>query len=149
MYDKNDTRKLDLDDLPPETRLLNDPSAGSQLAIYKSPIPDRLRVIFPDASERIYSALYPQLVIGRRTKTNYRQVDIDLGVFDESVQSVSRIHAVIVPESEGLMIKDMRSTNGTQLNDKVLSAAHHYRLVTGDSIKVGNLRLQVHFEFED
>jgi pSer/pThr/pTyr-binding forkhead associated (FHA) protein len=150
MHDSNDTRRLDAGDaLPLETRLLDNPSVGNGLSLYKSPIPSRLRVVFPDDSERVYSALYPQLVIGRRTKTNYRQIDIDLSPYDDEIQGVSRIHAVIIPEREGLMLKDMRSVNGTQLNEKLLTPAETYLLATGDKIKVGNLRLRVYFEFED
>ncbi len=144
MQDLNDTQKLD-------HPLLPDGELADQRALtsYRSPIPSRLRVVFPDNSTHIYNAIHPQLVIGRRTTNNYRQIDIDMQPFDDGVQGVSRIHAVIVAEKTGLVVKDMRSTNGTQLNNKRLNPAEAYPLISGDRIKIGNLRIQVVFEFDD
>jgi pSer/pThr/pTyr-binding forkhead associated (FHA) protein len=144
MQDLNDTQKLDQTHI--SDRDLIDTHA---ITSYKSPIPNRLRVVFPDNSTHIYNAIHPQLVIGRRTTNNYRQIDIDMQPYDKGVQSVSRIHAVIVAEKTGLIVKDMRSTNGTQLNNKLLKPAEAYPLISGDRIKVGNLRIQVVFEFDD
>lgn len=144
MQDLNDTKKLD-----PSHRIDSGMADNHAITSYKSPIPNRLRVVFPDNSTHIYSAIHPQLVIGRRTSGNYRQIDIDMQPFDDGVQGVSRIHAVIVAEKNGLIVKDMRSTNGTQLNNKPLKPAEAYPLISGDKIKIGNLRIQVVFEFDD
>lgn len=143
MQDFNNTKKLD------QPHRHGDLANNHAMTPYKSPIPNRLRVIFPDNSTHIYSSIIPQLVIGRRTNSNYRQIDIDMQPFDDGVQGVSRIHAVIVAEKTGLVVKDMRSTNGTQLNNKPLQPAESYPLISGDRIKIGNLRIQVVFEFDD
>lgn len=119
------------------------------LSVYKSSVPDRLRVIFPDKSVKVFNTLHPQLVIGRRTRNNYGQVDVDMSPFDDGVQGVSRIHAVIVPETNGLVIKDMQSTNGTFINSRQLMPVQSYPLAHGDKVKVGNLRLELHFEYND
>lgn len=154
MQKRDETRQLgEQEETLPQLNGLSDQlEANTQekaLAAYKSPVPDRLRVVFPDKSVKVFNSLHPQLVIGRRTQNNYGQVDVDMSPFDDGVQGVSRIHAVIVPETSGLVIKDMQSTNGTFINSRKLMPVQPYPLADGDNIKVGNLRIELYFEYTD
>lgn len=116
------------------------------LAVYKSPLPDRLRVILPDKSEVSFTNFRPYLIVGRRTTTNKGSVDIDLGQIDKGVNGVSRMHAMIIPNDRGLTLKDLSSTNGTFLNGQKLQPQLAYPIKNGDYIKFGNLKMQVYLE---
>ncbi|MEM6794905.1 MAG: ATP-binding protein [Acidobacteriota bacterium] len=71
-----------------------------------------------------------RLVIGRR-------VDTDIWVNEPTM---SGLHAEIVPTPEGLMIRDLDSLNGTQLNG-VKTAESLLR--SGDEIRIGRARILV------
>jgi hypothetical protein len=150
--DNAQTKKLveDQPDMPVgDTIRLDDTVSHHELATYKSPIPSRLRVILPDHSEEIYTSLRPYLIIGRATRSGTSKVDIDLNPFDEGVQGISRVHAMIQPTPDGLVVKDLKSINGSQLNGERLEPNQPALLHTGDRIKIGNLKIEVHFIFED
>ena len=48
---------------------------------------------------------------------------------------VSNYHAEILNEVDGLMLRDMGSTNGTYVNDEAIRLQ---RIKTGDRIRIGN-----------
>lgn len=58
-----------------------------------------------------------------------------------SSRTVSNYHAEILNESDGLMIHDLRSTNGTHVNDERVI---RQRLQEGDQIRIANHVLGVH-----
>lgn len=53
---------------------------------------------------------------------------------------VSSYHAEILSEVDGLVLKDMGSTNGTLVNDETV---RQHRLVSGDCIRIGNFSISV------
>jgi pSer/pThr/pTyr-binding forkhead associated (FHA) protein len=55
-------------------------------------------------------------------------------VLDEA--GASRLHAEIIKNEEGYMIKDTGSTNGTYLNGEVLVTYQPYPLKDGDEIRI-------------
>jgi diguanylate cyclase (GGDEF)-like protein len=70
------------------------------------------------------------LIIGRRT-------DCDVSINDKSL---SRTHAQIYRDkNRNLFIKDLKSTNGTQLNDKIIAHGESFPLKDGDLLKLGNI----------
>ncbi len=143
-FDNPEENQLDTN----ETRQLVAPDDGSTkvLSITESPIPKRLRVVMPDQSELVFDNISPHLTIGRKSLVNTRQIDIDMEPFDKGIFGVSRVHALILADQRrGLLIKDMQSTNGTFLNGSKLKALDERSLVSGDSIKCGNLKIQVFF----
>ena len=71
-----------------------------------------------------------RLVIGRR-------VDADIRVNEPTM---SGIHAEIVPTQEGVVIRDLESLNGTQLNGVRIS---HSILRVGDQVQIGRSRIVV------
>jgi pSer/pThr/pTyr-binding forkhead associated (FHA) protein len=110
--------------------------------------PKRLRVLFPDKRVRVYYNLRPYLLIGRKTN-KVREQDIDLSPYDTRVKGVSRYHAKIMPNDiHGLVLIDLTSANGTSLGGQRLQPHRNYPLNDGDSIKIGNLRIQIFFEFD-
>ncbi len=71
-----------------------------------------------------YELTQDEVIIGRSSK-----VDIQI---DE--ESISRNHAVIENDGEQVVIRDLRSTNGTYVNDRPVNECS---LRDGDQIKVG------------
>ncbi len=71
-----------------------------------------------------YNLTQNATIIGRSSK-----VDI---VIDE--ESISRNHAVIETEGDGIIVRDLGSTNGTYVNDQTITS---HRLREGDLVKVG------------
>ena len=53
---------------------------------------------------------------------------------------VSNYHAEILNEVDGLMLRDLRSTNGTYVNDESIRLQ---RIQTGDRIRIGNFQITV------
>lgn len=53
---------------------------------------------------------------------------------------VSNYHAEVVNEVDGLMIRDLGSTNGTHVNDESIKLQ---RIKTGDRIRIGNFQITV------
>jgi len=54
--------------------------------------------------------------------------------------SVSRLHCRITATAENLAVEDLKSTNGTFVNDKKISRA---KLASGDRLRVGRVELAV------
>lgn len=63
-------------------------------------------------------------------------LDVDLSSFPNS-DLVSRHQAEIRREGNTYFIEDMKSANGTYLNQKRLALGHRYRLNAGDKISFG------------
>lgn len=72
-----------------------------------------------------------RIAIGRHESN-----DLQLGS-----RTVSNYHAEILNEPEGLILQDLRSTNGTFVNNQPVN---RQRLTPGDRIRVGNFVLTVH-----
>ena len=53
---------------------------------------------------------------------------------------VSRLHCRITATAENLAVEDLKSTNGTFVNDKKISRA---KLASGDRLRVGRVELAV------
>jgi diguanylate cyclase (GGDEF)-like protein len=66
-----------------------------------------------------------RLVIGRES-------DCDIVIDD---QSVSRRHACVQPEEDSYTLFDLQSTNGTYINDQMISQS---KLKDGDHVRIGN-----------
>jgi len=69
--------------------------------------------------------------------------DVDLAKYDAYDQGISRMHAELRVEQDGVFVMDLDSANGTIVNGKRIkgdsgSVIHH-----GDIIQLGRLRLQI------
>jgi hypothetical protein len=82
-----------------------------------------------------FSLLNGTARLGRSSQANFALRD----------KSVSRLHAEIEVTAEGISIRDLGSTNGTQVNGKLVSGSWQ-RLQDGDKIQLGGLELNVELE---
>lgn len=71
------------------------------------------------------------------------EADLDLGPYGGAELGVSRQHAILMPNIEGLWLVDLDSTNGTWINGLYLQPGMKYRLRNGDVIDFGSLRVLV------
>jgi len=71
------------------------------------------------------------------------EADLDLGPYGGAELGVSRQHAILMPNIEGLWMVDLDSTNGTWINGLYLQPGMKYRLRNGDVIDFGSLRVLV------
>ena len=58
-----------------------------------------------------------------------------------SIPGVSRTHAKLIKENNQYYVKDLNSTNGTKVNDKVLASYQLVPINRNDTITVGNVKL--------
>ena len=87
-----------------------------------------------------------EIKIGRKDPHKELFPDLDL-TDDQGFESgVSRMHAKVQASELGVVIVDLGSTNGTQLNNRNLPQQEPYPLKNGDYIRVGGLLIQVYFE---
>ena len=89
-----------------------------------------LTVRGPDGAERTFLSEEPVLKVGRLEKSHLRLDHPD----------VSRIHAVMENDADGLTLIDLGSAGGTQVNGAPITKAH---LAGGDVIAVGPFQLVV------
>ncbi len=87
-----------------------------------------------------------QMVIGRADAGAQILPDIDLTPYGGIEKGVSRQHAVILAESDRILLMDLDSTNGTYLNEQRLLPHQLYRVRHGDDILVGEVRIEVRFD---
>ncbi|MEK6587520.1 MAG: FHA domain-containing protein, partial [Chloroflexota bacterium] len=69
--------------------------------------------------------------------------DVDLDAFGAQDQGISRLHAEIRLDKEGVHVVDLDSVNGTLINGKRIEPQQPRRLRNKDIIQLGRLRLQL------
>jgi pSer/pThr/pTyr-binding forkhead associated (FHA) protein len=77
------------------------------------------------------------LLIGRTQKTSV--ADIDLGPYGALEAGVSRQHAHLYLKNGTWLIDDLKSMNGTYVNEKKVSPGQAVPLKNGDVIRCGKL----------
>ncbi len=78
----------------------------------------------------------PQFLIGRDAKCNLRP----------SSEAVSKLHCAILQKPDGVFVRDLKSTNGTFVNNDRISA--EVKVNDGDLVRVGPLVLAVKIQAE-
>jgi hypothetical protein len=81
--------------------------------------------------------------VGRSVEGQAVIPDIDLHSHDAYEQGVSRIHAEVRLESDGIYIVDLDSANGTMINGKPLEPQRPALVHHGDIVQLGRLRTQL------
>lgn len=81
--------------------------------------------------------------LGRRDEANHQQIDIDFATLGE--HGVSRLHAFIYSNEDGIFIEDFNSRNGTVLNHYHLMPLRRYPLQSADTLKLGRIEVTVYF----
>jgi pSer/pThr/pTyr-binding forkhead associated (FHA) protein len=72
-------------------------------------------------------------------------VDVNLTAYGGREKGVSRRHATLRVDRRQLLLMDLGSSNGTQLNGSPLVANEPVRLESGDEIRLGKLAVRVYF----
>jgi CheY-like chemotaxis protein len=85
------------------------------------------------------------ITLGRSDPRQDIKVDIDLTRFDGQKKGVSRQHARMVARDNRITVTDLKSANGTFINEHVLEVQRPYRLRDGDRLRLGSLDMQVSF----
>lgn len=86
-----------------------------------------------------------QIYIGREFPAQFSNPHIDLGPYSALEFGVSRIHARLDCDDDGFYsIVDLGSTNGTLLNNELLTAFHNYPLSTDDLLGFGDFPMLIY-----
>jgi hypothetical protein len=89
--------------------------------------------------------LTEKLVIGRFDTETGEVPDVNLEEFDAQKMGVSRRHAAILVEDDGLKVMDLGSANSTYINGQKLFAHQTRILRDGDELRLGNLVIRINF----
>jgi hypothetical protein len=100
----------------------------------------RLELVRPEGQSGSYVVGSKALVIGRLSPG--RAVDVDLGPYDPNGY-VSRYHARIERDTGTVTITDLKSSNGTFVNDRRLPPGLAVRLQSGDIVRMGQVELRM------
>ncbi len=82
-------------------------------------------------------------VVGRRDPETQSVPDVDLAEFNGAASGVSRVHAAVHVEPEGVFIEDLESLNETIRNGYRLLPRQRYPLGDGDELRMGSITLIV------
>lgn len=106
---------------------------------------DRIIFVIPSTGRRMKLDLGREISIGRVDSRQGIWPEVDL-TLDRGVDSgVSRRHALVRNSDEGVVLVDLGSTNGTRINDKQLRPERPHILSHGDSVRFGQLLVQIYF----
>lgn len=115
-----------------------DPELASQATVVRWR--DEIRVEAAPCLVVLYGAtLGRRLALDRPEVTIGRGRECDLVV---ELDDVSREHCRIVRHGGAHRVRDLDSTNGTWLNDRLLLPGHEEELVAGDRLRIGGLILK-------
>lgn len=93
----------------------------------------------------LVASLGDPLVVGRCDPETGQKPDLDLDPYAATEMGVSRRHAVIFVEDDGVKIVDLGSANYTYINGQRL-VAHQARILRdGDELRLGRLIIRVGF----
>jgi pSer/pThr/pTyr-binding forkhead associated (FHA) protein len=84
-----------------------------------------------------------EVIIGRASEGQSLLPDIDLGPFQAFEAGVSRLHATLRVTSDGVIITDLGSSNGTSINGLKIEPQVPYRLTNGDVVSLGKLKIEI------
>lgn len=90
-------------------------------------------------------SLADNLVLGRFNTETGELPEVNLDEFDAQNMGVSRRHAAILVEDDGLKVMDLGSQNSTYINGQKLFAHQARILRDGDELRLGNLVIRINF----
>ncbi|UCG26468.1 MAG: FHA domain-containing protein [Chloroflexota bacterium] len=106
---------------------------------------DRIIFVIPSTGRRMKVDLGRDISIGRVDSRRGIWPEVDL-TMDQGVDGgVSRMHALVRNSDEGVFLVDLGSTNGTRINNKQLPPERPYLLSNGDSVRFGQLLVEIYF----
>lgn len=111
-------------------------SSGAGIAVRRI----RLRLTNGKAFELTGKSTY---LIGRYDAAEERIPDVDLTEWNGAASGVSRRHAILHVQTDGVYIEDLESLNETILNNFRLLPRQKYPLADGDELRLGSISLLV------
>jgi pSer/pThr/pTyr-binding forkhead associated (FHA) protein len=109
-----------------------------------------LHLRFTDVGTEIKMLMRLPMVIGRSDPTTGFKPDIDLEDHGGAEGGVSRRHALLIPDQDTFVIKDLNSTNGSLLNGVEMKPHVMYAIKPGDELTLGHLNIRVGYtRFQD
>lgn len=102
--------------------------------------------VIPGSRQRTKVSLDKEIYIGRNDTTTGFLPDLNLTDYQGAAHGVSRQHATIRQTTQGIVLIDLGSTNGTYLNNFRISPNQPYLLNHGDEVQFGDLLVHVFIE---
>ncbi len=84
-------------------------------------------------------------ILGRTDEDRKIFPTIDLAPHKAQEKGVSRLHAKLTARDNRIIVEDIGSSNGTYINGHRLVRGIPSRVRNGDTLRLGNLALQLHF----
>lgn len=109
------------------------------------PEPRTVTFVIPSSRRREKINITERIRVGRTDELSGLLPELNLSDDDGAEKGVSRMHAIIQASSQGLVLIDLSSTNGTLLNNSPLSPQLPYPLKNGDEIRFGDLLVHILF----
>jgi hypothetical protein len=98
--------------------------------------------LISDAGRQIDVPAQDVVIVGREDRRSGIRPDVDLTPDGASAAGISRRHCRLLHQPEGWYVEDLMSTNYTVLNGKPLRAHVPTRIIHGDELRLGKLRLR-------
>lgn len=132
----------------PFTDALDSPSTPTLLGQELNPVSEvsHITVVIPASGRRIRLELNDEIHVGRNDPGNNHFPELDLTDDQGAALGVSRVHALIRSSSEGIVLIDEESANGTFLNGYHLPPQLPYPLHSGDEVRFGQLLVHLFLE---
>lgn len=120
---------------------MNFPKSSSDDA---SRMPITIMLYFPVSSEHIELEIMNRAILGRASSPNDAGVTyLDLTTIGGYQHGVSRRHLMLVNDARiGLVAFDLKSQNGSSINDQPMSPHTGYPVHDGDLLRLGTLEVQ-------
>lgn len=138
-----DTRILNANNLPDP----NDPSrrTNDQQEQGAARTPNTVLIIFAENPKALQFELETVATIGRRSDKG-DQPDVDVAPYGGFPAGVSRLHARLHRNDQGVFLEDLESRNGTFLDGERLPPNQMFKVRNGQSVRMGGLLGWVYFE---
>lgn len=131
------------------TKLISTPEVGDTSETRVEPVdlgmvrPWRIALIIKPMQVQLIVDLIDTQVVGRYVADGEPPPDIDLRPFDGEKLGVSRRHLLMKLEGDTVVVIDNRSSNGTTLNGRRLTAGEAYPVRHGDDLMLGALKMEI------
>ena len=121
------------------------PAAATPHERTPSPRPDGVTAavyLISDSGRRVDVPAQDVVIVGREDMRSGIRPDVDLTLDGASTAGISRRHCRLLHQPDGWYVEDLMSTNYTVLNGKPLRAHVPLRVIHGDELRLGKLRLR-------
>lgn len=144
----NRSRNFITESLGDTARLSDTTPYAETLPLGDVPIPEQdffVILYVKDATDPIIVPSSDKVILGRMDLDGDQLPDVDFTVYGALKRGVSRIHAAIERDGNGLVVVDLGSINGTYLNNRRLIQYDPTPLRDGDEIRLGMLAMYCYF----